>query len=44
MTLIGALFPLSGRAAMLGKTAYQGSRLASEEINEAGGVLGAPIE
>lgn len=43
-TLIGTLFPLSGRAAQLGKTGYQGARLAAEEINEAGGVLGAPLE
>src|SRR5574341_1595080 len=43
-TLIGALFPLSGRAAQLGKTGYQGARLAAEEINEAGGVLEAPLE
>ncbi|MBI2456971.1 MAG: ABC transporter substrate-binding protein [candidate division NC10 bacterium] len=42
--LIGALFPLSGRAAQLGRTGYQGARLAAEEINEAGGVLGGPIE
>jgi branched-chain amino acid transport system substrate-binding protein len=43
-TGIGALFPLSGRAAQLGKTGYQGARLATEEINEAGGVLGASLE
>ncbi len=43
-TLIGALFPLSGRVAMLGRTAYQGARMAAEEINEAGGVLGGPLE
>ncbi len=43
-TLIGALFPLSGRAAQLGKTGYQGARLATEEINEAGGVLGGPLD
>lgn len=42
--LIGALFPLSGRAAQLGRTGYQGARLAAEEINEAGGVLGVPLE
>ncbi len=43
-TLIGALFPLSGRAAQLGRTGYQGARLAVEEINEAGGVLGGPVD
>ncbi len=43
-TLIGALFPLSGRAAQLGRTGYQGARLATEEINEAGGVLGGPLD
>jgi branched-chain amino acid transport system substrate-binding protein len=43
-TLIGALFPLSGRAAQLGRTGYQGARLATEEINEAGGVLGGLLE
>ena len=43
-TLIGALFPLSGRAAQLGRTGYQGARLAAEEINEAGGVLGGPLD
>jgi branched-chain amino acid transport system substrate-binding protein len=42
--LIGALFPLSGRAAQLGRTGYQGARLAAEEISEAGGVLGVPLE
>lgn len=42
--LIGALFPLSGRVGMLGRTAYRGARLAAEEINEAGGVLGSPLE
>jgi ABC-type branched-subunit amino acid transport system substrate-binding protein len=36
-TLIGALFPPSGRAAQLGRTGYQGARLAAEEINEAAG-------
>ncbi len=44
MTLIGALFPLSGRAAQLGRTGYQGARLAAEEINETGGVLGGPLD
>ncbi|MGH7369854.1 MAG: ABC transporter substrate-binding protein [Candidatus Methylomirabilaceae bacterium] len=44
VTLIGALFPLSGRAAPLGRTGYQGARLAVEEVNEAGGVLGCPLE
>lgn len=43
-TRIGALFPLSGRAAQLGRTGYQGARLATEELNEAGGVLGGPLE
>src|SRR3989304_793757 len=42
--LVGALFPLSGRAAPLGRTGYQGARLAAEEINEAGGVLGGPLD
>jgi len=44
VTLIGALFPLSGRVAQLGRTAYQGARLAAEEINEAGGILGGPLD
>jgi len=39
-TLIGGLFPLSGRAAQLGRTGYQGARLVAEEINEGGGVQG----
>jgi len=43
-TLIGALFPLSGRVAQLGKTGYQGARMAAEEINQAGGILGAQLE
>lgn len=43
-TLIAALFPLSGRAAQLGKTGYQGARMAAEEINEAGGVLGGLLD
>jgi branched-chain amino acid transport system substrate-binding protein len=42
--VIGALFPLSGRVAQLGKTGYQGARLAAEEINEAGGVLGGRLD
>lgn len=44
VTLVGALFPLSGRAAQLGKTGYQGARLAAEEVNEAGGVLGGLLD
>lgn len=43
-TLIGGLFPLSGRAAQLGRTGYQGARLAAEEINEGGAVLGGPLD
>ncbi len=43
-TVLGALFPLSGRAAQLGKTGYQGARLATDEINQAGGVLGGALE
>lgn len=43
-TLIGALFPLSGRVAQLGRTGYQGASLAAEEVNEAGGVLGGPLD
>lgn len=41
---IGAALPLSGAAAADGVEFRQGLELAAEEINEAGGILGRPIE
>jgi len=40
---IGGLYILSGSAATYGKFAEQGIRLAMDEINAAGGVLGRPL-
>ncbi len=40
---IGALMPLTGSLQAFGETALNGIRLAVEEINAAGGVLGQPI-
>ena len=36
--------PLTGAAAEPGRYETQGAKLAAEEINKAGGVLGRPIE
>jgi hypothetical protein len=41
---IGTLLPLTGTLAYLGPPEVAGVQLAVNEINEAGGVLGAPIE
>jgi ABC-type branched-subunit amino acid transport system substrate-binding protein len=41
---IGMLLPTSGDAAPLGEAQRAGARLAVEEINEEGGVLGRPVE
>ena len=41
---IGMVAPLTGPAAELGLYQIQGAKLAVEEINKAGGVLGRPIE
>ncbi|MCG8354054.1 MAG: ABC transporter substrate-binding protein [Kiloniellales bacterium] len=41
---IGSALPLSGAAAADGVEFRQGLELAAEEINEAGGILGRPIE
>jgi branched-chain amino acid transport system substrate-binding protein len=41
---IGAMYPLSGRAADLGITCNQGARLAVDQINAKGGVLGRKLE
>lgn len=41
---IGALFPLSGPAAELGRTGLEGAQLAVEQVNAAGGVLGRPLQ
>jgi hypothetical protein len=41
---IGTLLPLTGSLAFLGPPEVAGVQLAVNEINEAGGVLGAPVE
>src|SRR5437763_2336057 len=41
---IGSLQPLSGAAAIIGKTALVGAQMAVDRINKAGGVNGRPIE
>lgn len=42
--MLGGIGPLTGDAAMYGNSAMNGAKLAVEEINEAGGVLGKKIE
>src|SRR5262245_49894428 len=41
---IGHLTPLTGFLGALGEYAVQGIRIATDEINKAGGVLGRPLE
>jgi branched-chain amino acid transport system substrate-binding protein len=41
---IGMVAPLTGPAAESGRYQTQGAKLAAEEVNKAGGVLGRPIE
>ena len=41
---IGMVAPLTGAAAEVGRYQTQGAKLAAEEVNKAGGVLGRPIE
>src|SRR5437016_7700996 len=41
---IGSLQPLSGAAAIIGKTALVGAQMAVDRINKAGGVNGRPFE
>jgi branched-chain amino acid transport system substrate-binding protein len=41
---IGVIAPLTGPAAESGRYQTQGARLAVEEVNKAGGVLGKPLE
>ena len=41
---VGALLPLTGASSVSGKAAEQGYRLALDEINAAGGVLGRTLE
>jgi branched-chain amino acid transport system substrate-binding protein len=41
---IGMVVPLTGPIAESGKYAIQGAKLAIEEVNQAGGVLGRPLE
>ena len=41
---IGMVASLTGSAAEVGRYAIQGAKLATEEVNKAGGVLGRPIE
>lgn len=40
---IGVIMPLTGELADYGVTSLNGIKLAAEEINKAGGVLGAPV-
>lgn len=42
--VIGALYPMSGDMADSGKTMQQGIDMAVEEVNEAGGIDGRPVE
>ena len=41
---IGMVSTLTGAAAESGRYETQGAKLAAEEVNKAGGVLGRPIE
>jgi branched-chain amino acid transport system substrate-binding protein len=41
---IGMVAPLTGPGAETGRYAIQGAKLATEEVNKTGGVLGRPIE
>src|SRR6516165_9404918 len=41
---IGMVAPLTGIRAESGRYTIQGAKLAAEEVNKAGGVLGRPIE
>ena len=42
--IIGTLLPLTGSLAFLGPPEVAGAKLALQEVNEAGGVLGAPVQ
>jgi hypothetical protein len=42
--IIGTLLPLTGSLAFLGPPEVAGAQLALQEVNEAGGVLGAPVQ
>jgi len=41
---VGIVLPLSGALAAFGQSGYRGALLATDEINEAGGILGAKIK
>src|SRR5215831_17079487 len=41
---IGTMQPLSGTAAIIGKTALVGVQMAVDRINKAGGINGRPVE
>ena len=41
---IGTMQPLSGAAAIIGKTALVGVQMAADRINKAGGINGRPVE
>src|ERR1700753_765442 len=41
---IGMVAPLTGPAAEVGRYQTQGAKLAAEEVDKGGGVLGRPIE
>ena len=42
--IVGTLLPLTGSLAFLGPPEVAGAKLAVQEINEAGGVLGQPVQ
>lgn len=41
---IGLALPMTGAAAFIGETAHEASVMAAEKINDAGGILGKPVE
>jgi len=41
---LGIIFPLSGGSSDMGQSALTGARVAVEEINQVGGLLGRPLE
>src|SRR5207245_10477725 len=41
---VGTMQPLSGAAAIIGKTALVGVQMAVDRINKAGGINGRPVE
>jgi branched-chain amino acid transport system substrate-binding protein len=41
--LLGALFPMTGEAALIGDESYRGLALATDKLNGGGGLLGRPV-